>query len=136
MTAVYDHTAIAVRDARGGGGMVSSGSRHASEAGAQVLREGGNAVDAAVATSLALSVAATPFSGVGGGGFMLVHMAGRGESLMIDYRERAPAGAPPDLFRLGPDGGVLDDENHLSAKAPAVPGPSPGWTWPSESSGR
>ena len=122
MTAVYDHTAIAVRDARGGGGMVSSGSRHASEAGAQVLREGGNAVDAAVATSLALSVAATPFSGVGGGGFMLVHMAGRGESLMIDYRERAPAGAPPDLFRLGPDGGVLDDENHLSAKAPAVPG--------------
>ena len=122
MTAVYDPAAIRVRDARGGAGMVSSGSRYASEAGAQVLREGGNAVDAAVATSLALTVAATPFSGVGGGGFMLVHMAGRGESLMIDYRERAPAGAPPDLFRLDPGGAVMDEENHLGAKAPAVPG--------------
>ena len=121
MTA-YDHTAIGVRDARGGGGMVSSGSRYASEAGAQVLREGGNAVDAAVATSLALSVAATPFSGVGGGGFMLVHMAGRGESLMIDYRENSPAAAPANLFRLDPDGQVIGEENHLGAKAAAVPG--------------
>ena len=121
MTA-YDHTAIGTREARGGRGMVSSGSRYASEAGAGVLREGGNAVDAAVATSLALSVAATPFSGVGGGGFMLVHMAERGESLMIDYRENSPAAAPADLFRLGPDSQVIDEENHLGAKASAVPG--------------
>ena len=122
MTVTYDHTAISVRDAHGDRGMVSSGSRYASEAGAQILRDGGNAVDAAVATSLALSVAATPFSGVGGGGFMLVHMASRGESLMIDYRENSPAAAPPDLFRLDPSGAVLDEENHLGAKAPAVPG--------------
>ena len=121
MTA-YDHTVIGTRDARGGGGMVSSGSRYASLAGAGVLREGGNAVDAAVATSLALSVAATPFSGVGGGGFMLVYMAERGESLMIDYRENSPAAAPADLFRLGPDGQVIGEENHLGAKASAVPG--------------
>lgn len=118
----YDHTEIKVRDARGGAGMVSSGSRYASEAGAQVLRDGGNAVDAAVAVSLALSVAATPYSGVGGGGFMLVHMAERGESLMIDYRENSPAGAPADLFTLDADGEVTGDENHLGTKAPAVPG--------------
>ena len=122
MSSAYDHTAIRVRDAHGGGGMVSSGSRYASEAGAQVLRDGGNAVDAAVATSLALSVTATPFSGIGGGGFMLVHMAGRCESLMIDYRESAPAAAPPDLFRLDSGGRVADEANHLGALAPAVPG--------------
>ena len=57
----YDHTKIKTRDDRGNGGMVSSGSKHASEAGASILREGGNAIDAAVATSLALSVSATPF---------------------------------------------------------------------------
>lgn len=118
----YDHTEIKVRDARGGEGMVSSGSGYASEAGAKVLREGGNAVDAAAATSLALSVAATPYSGVGGGGFMLVHMAERGESLMLDYRENSPAGAPADLFTLDADGNVTGDENHLGVKAPAVPG--------------
>ncbi len=118
----YDHTEIAVRDARGGEGMVSSGSGYASEAGARVLREGGNAVDAAAATSLALSVAATPYSGVGGGGFMLVHMEERGKSLMLDYRENSPAGAPGDLFNLDADGNVTGDENHLGVKAPAVPG--------------
>ena len=118
----YDHTEITVRDARGGEGMVSSGSGYASEAGAKVLREGGNAVDAAAATSLALSVAATPYSGVGGGGFMLVHMAERGESLMLDYRENSPAGAAPNLFTLDSDGNVTGDENHLGVKAPAVPG--------------
>ncbi len=120
--AAYDHTAIKVRDARGGAGMVSSGSGYASEAGAQVLRDGGNAVDAAAATSLALSVAATPYSGVGGGGFMLVHMAERDMSLMLDYRENSPAGAPADLFNLDDEGNVTGEENHLGVKAPAVPG--------------
>ena len=65
-----------------------------------MLRDGGHAVDAAVATSLALSVTATPFSGVGGGGFMLVHLVEPGESFMLDYRENAPAAAPPDLFNI------------------------------------
>jgi gamma-glutamyltranspeptidase / glutathione hydrolase len=118
----YDHKEIKVRDARGGEGMVSSGSGYASEAGARVLRDGGNAVDAAAAVSLALSVTATPYSGIGGGGFMLVHMAERGESLMLDYRENSPAGAPADLFNLDADGEVTGDENHMGVKAPAVPG--------------
>ena len=87
-----------------------------------MLREGGNAVDAAVATSLALSVTAPATSGIGGGGFMLIHMAERGESLMLDYRERAPAGAPADLFTLDANSEVTGQENHLGEKAAAVPG--------------
>ena len=118
----YDHTNIKIRDAHGNKGMVSSGSKHASEAGAEVLREGGNAVDAAVATSLALSVAATPFSGIGGGGFMMIHMADQNKSVMIDYRENAPQLAKGNLFDLDVENNVINEQNHLGEKAAAVPG--------------
>lgn len=118
----YDHTKIKVRDDHGNAGMVSSGSKHASEAGASILRDGGNAVDAAAATSLALSVSATAFSGIGGGGFMMVHMADQNQSTMIDYRENAPSGASPDLFQTDAKGNVLNEQNHLGEKAAAVPG--------------
>ena len=118
----YDHTNIKIRDAHGNKGMVSSGSKHASEAGAEVLRDGGNAVDAAVATSLALSVAATPFSGIGGGGFMMIHMADQNKSVMIDYRENAPQLAKDNLFDLDVENNVINEQNHLGEKATAVPG--------------
>ena len=119
---IYDHTKITTRDDRGNGGMVSSGSKHASEAGASILREGGNAIDAAVATSLALSVSATPFSGIGGGGFMMIHMAEQNKSVMIDYRENAPQLATGNLFDLDSKNNVLDEQNHLGEKAAAIPG--------------
>ncbi|PZC43672.1 MAG: gamma-glutamyltranspeptidase / glutathione hydrolase [Chloroflexi bacterium] len=118
----YDHTKIKIRDAQGNKGMVSSGSNYASEAGAAILREGGNAVDAAVATSLALSVAATPFSGIGGGGFMMIHMADQNKSVMIDYRENAPQLAKSNMFDLDNENNVINEQNHLGEKAAAIPG--------------
>lgn len=80
----------------------------ASLAGAEVLAAGGNAVDAAVATSLTLSVV-RPFScGIGGGGFMLIDAPAAGPALAINYRETAPAAVGPDYFQsLGRDGASL-----------------------------
>jgi gamma-glutamyltranspeptidase / glutathione hydrolase len=71
---------------------------HGAEAGAQVLEAGGNAVDAAVAIAYALNVVEPQSAGVGGGGFMMIHIARTGETVMIDTRERAPAGATRDMF--------------------------------------
>ncbi len=70
----------------------------ASEAGALMLRQGGNAVDAAVATSFALSVVRPASCGIGGGGFMVIWDAKRGQSVALDYRERAPELATADRF--------------------------------------
>ena len=111
-----------VRDSRGDKGVVSSASPYASQAGLSILRKGGNAVDAAVATSLSLGVVAPAFSGIGGGGFMLIHLASSGEDFIIDYRETAPKAAGPDLFRVGDDGEVVDGENSFGHKAVGVPG--------------
>jgi gamma-glutamyltranspeptidase/glutathione hydrolase len=84
--------------AEGRQGMVASDSSEASQAGCEVLRAGGNAVDAAIATSLALSVT-RPFSmGLGGGGFMMVRIGRTGEVFVIDSRERAPGAATADMF--------------------------------------
>ena len=79
-------------------GVVSVANPHGAEAGAQVLEAGGNAVDAAVAIAYALNVVEPQSAGVGGGGFMMIHIAATGETVMIDTRERAPAGATRDMF--------------------------------------
>jgi gamma-glutamyltranspeptidase/glutathione hydrolase len=84
--------------AAGRQGMVVSVSRPASEVGRDVLRRGGNAVDAAVATAFALAVAWPEAGNLGGGGFMLIYPGGKGEPVVIDYRETAPAAATRDLF--------------------------------------
>src|SRR5512140_682025 len=70
----------------------------ASEAAAAVLRDGGNAVDAAVTAAFVLSVVEPESSGLGGGGFALVHLAGEGRTVALDFREVAPAAARPDMF--------------------------------------
>lgn len=79
-------------------GMVSSAHELASKAGVEIMQKGGNAIDAAVATALALNVVEFNASGIGGGGFMIVRFAETGETVCLDYRETAPASATKDMY--------------------------------------
>jgi len=83
-------------------GVVSVSHPVAAAAGARMLAAGGNAIDAAAAVQFALNVVEPQSSGIGGGGFMLVHLAKTGETFIVDSRERAPAKASADMF--APDG--------------------------------
>src|SRR5271165_5407792 len=78
-------------------GVVVSVSEFGSDAGLAMLKQGGNAVDAAVATALALAVVHPAAGNIGGGGFMMVHPV-QGEPIVIDYRENAPAVAFKAMF--------------------------------------
>jgi gamma-glutamyltranspeptidase/glutathione hydrolase len=71
------------------------------EAGARALERGGNAIDAAAAIQFVLNVVEPQFSGIGGGGFMMIHLASSGETFAVDSRERAPAAATPGMFAPG-----------------------------------
>ncbi|MBQ9526613.1 MAG: gamma-glutamyltransferase [Fretibacterium sp.] len=79
-------------------GMVSSAHELASKAGVEILQKGGNAVDAAIATWLALNVVEFNASGIGGGGFMVIRNARTGDVVELDYREVAPASATKDMY--------------------------------------
>lgn len=87
------------RDYYSSNGMVSSAKPGASLVGVEVLKNGGNAVDAAVATAFALGVLEPNASGLGGGGFMIIHSAETGEDVVIDFREIAPAAATADMYK-------------------------------------
>jgi gamma-glutamyltranspeptidase/glutathione hydrolase len=101
-------------------GAVVSIDQYASQIGVGILKQGGNAIDAAVATAFALAVT-HPFAGnIGGGGFMLVRMA-NGETVGIDYREMAPALSRPGMF-LKPDGTVDTDKSNFGYLVAGVPG--------------
>lgn len=80
------------------GGVAAVAHPLAAEIGAEILRKGGNAIDAAVAIQFALNVVEPTSSGIGGGGFMMIHIADTGETVVIDSREKAPAAATPDMF--------------------------------------
>jgi gamma-glutamyltranspeptidase/glutathione hydrolase len=112
---------IAPRPALAGGkavearsGMVVSVSVPATEAGVEVLKEGGNAVDAAVATALALAVTYPQAGNIGGGGFMMIHPT-KGDPTCIEYRETAPARATRDMFVK-----QKDEYGHLVAGTPGT----------------
>ena len=99
--------------------IVASDNRIASEVGAQIMKEGGNAVDAAVATGFTLAVAYPEAGNLGGGGYMVIRMAD-GRVAALDYRETAPLAATRDMY-VGPDGKV-SGESLLGPKASGVPG--------------
>ena len=101
-------------------GMVSSASMLASEVGAKTLQEGGNAVDAAIATAFALAVTWPSAGNIGGGGF-LVYYGDDGTATTFDFREKAPLAATERMY-LGPDGSILNNSNHFGPLAVGVPG--------------
>jgi gamma-glutamyltranspeptidase/glutathione hydrolase len=98
--------------------MVVSMSKYASEAGAEIMKEGGNAVDAAVATGFALAVTYPSAGNIGGGGFMVIRMAD-GRSAALDYREMAPLAATHDMYV---ENGKLTDKSKVGYLASGVPG--------------
>ena len=104
----------------GTGGMVVSSQRLASEAGAAILRQGGNAVDAAVATAYALAVTNPCCGNIGGGGFLVARLAD-GSEHFIDFREKAPAAATRDMF-LDAGGAPVPDASLIGWKSAGVPG--------------
>ena len=101
-------------------GMVVSAYPDASRIGAEVLRAGGNAVDAAIATGLALAVTHPVAGNIGGGGFMVIRFPD-GTSTAFDFREKAPLAAHPEMF-LDEDGEYSYDTHHRSHLAVGVPG--------------
>lgn len=102
-------------------GMVVSQEQLASAVGASILDKGGNAIDAAVATGFALAVTLPQAGNLGGGGFMLLHLADSQQTVAIDYREMAPAAASRDLF-LDANGEVDKDLSRFSYLSAGVPG--------------
>lgn len=121
-TAISNPLNLYSRDRNGNNGVVSAAKPEASEVGIEILKKGGNAVDAAVATAFAIGVLEPNASGIGGGGFMLIRMAKAKESIIIDFREVAPGKASPTMFKVDENGKVINDEITVGGKASGVPG--------------
>src|SRR5215831_12806469 len=113
-------TAAPMRPVHAQHAMVASVHELASRAGVQIMKSGGNAVDAAVATGFALAVVHPEAGNIGGGGFMLIRMAD-GKVHFIDYREKAPATATADMY-LDAQGNVIPNASLVRYKAVGVPG--------------
>ncbi len=102
-------------------GMVAAQDKIAAEVGAEILKKGGNAVDAAVATGFALAVTLPQAGNLGGGGFMMVALPKQKKIVAIDYREMAPAAATRDMY-LGANGEVDNEKARFSRASAGVPG--------------
>jgi len=114
--------------------MVASVHRLASRAGVQMMKAGGNAVDAAVAVGFALAVVHPQAGNLGGGGFMLVRLAD-GKTHFVDYREKAPAAAWANMY-LDAQGNVIEDASIVGYKAIGVPGSVAGMVYAEKKYGR
>src|SRR5262245_50532188 len=102
-------------------GIVAAQEKRATRVGGEILKAGGNAVDAAIAVGFALAVTHPQAGNIGGGGFMLVHLADRNETVAIDYRETAPAAMTRDVF-LDEKGEADPKKSRDSALGVGVPG--------------
>ncbi len=102
-------------------GMVTAQEKRAAQVGVDIMRKGGNAVDAAVAVGFAMAVTHPQAGNLGGGGFMLIHRADRNETVAIDYRETAPQAITRDSF-LDANGEADPKKSRDSALAVGVPG--------------
>src|SRR6202041_262074 len=107
----------AVRSAHG---MVATDEQIASQAGVEIMKRGGNAIDAAVAVAFALAVVEPAAGNIGGGGFMLVRLAD-GRNSFLDYREVAPGRATRNMY-IGVDGKLDNDASTVGPRSVAVPG--------------
>ncbi|MCP5524520.1 MAG: gamma-glutamyltransferase [Verrucomicrobiales bacterium] len=107
-----------VAETIGRGGMVVTTDRVASEVGAEILRRGGNAVDAAVAVHFALAVVNPEAGNIGGGGFMILRLGNH--SFALDFREKAPLAATRDMFL--DESGAVTDRSRVGHLAAGVPG--------------
>jgi gamma-glutamyltranspeptidase / glutathione hydrolase len=105
---------------RGAHGMVATDQELGSEAGVEILKSGGNAVDAAVAVAFALAVVEPAAGNIGGGGFMLVRLAD-GKTTFLDYRETAPGKATSNMY-IRPDGKLDEEASVIGYRSVAVPG--------------
>ena len=101
-------------------GMVVTDEELGSQAGVEILKRGGNAVDAAVATAFALAVVEPAAGNIGGGGFMLIRLAD-GKTAFLDYRETAPGKATRDMY-IGKDGKLDEEASVIGYRSVAVPG--------------
>jgi gamma-glutamyltranspeptidase / glutathione hydrolase len=108
------------RAVRASHGMVATDEELGSEAGVEILKRGGNAVDAAVAVAFALAVVEPAAGNIGGGGFMLVRLAS-GKTTFLDYREVAPGKATRDMY-IGKDGKLDEEASVIGYRSVAVPG--------------
>ncbi|NKB90216.1 MAG: gamma-glutamyltransferase [Acidobacteria bacterium] len=102
-------------------GAVVSVDGHATRAGLEVLRAGGNAIDAAIAVGLALAVTHPQAGNLGGGGFMVIYLADEDRYTTLDFREMAPAVAHAEMY-LGEDGRPVRGVNYVGWRAVGVPG--------------
>lgn len=114
-------------------GMVSSQNFIATEIGAEILKQGGNAIDSAVAVGLALAVTLPRAGNIGGGGFMLVYIAEENRTIALDFRETAPLLADKDMFfeidQNGKKVKASREDYHFSYRSSAVPGTVAGFDW-------
>src|SRR5512146_3109090 len=131
---VLPAAASTLRPTRAPHAMVTSVHELASQAGVEVLKQGGNAVDAAVATGFALTVVHPQAGNIGGGGFMLVRMADA-KLHFLDYREKAPAAATADMY-LDKQGNVIPDASLVGYRAIGVPGSVAGLAYAQKHWGR
>ncbi len=114
------------RQVRYANGAVAADSKPASEAGVEILKAGGNAVDAAIATALTLSVTRPYSCGIGGGGFMIIFVEETGESRALDYRETCPMRVGPDFYAKLPATASGYDPSLYGGRAVGIPGQLPG----------